>query len=160
ELGVMSSDGNKIEQLRRRARAWRRAVSRPEALRHGGRLRRWFMRNTQVVMLVARWEVVDRLQLHAQALTYDSLLAMVPLLAVVFAVVGSFAGFAGLRGQLENWVIDNLAGSPEVQAAVANHIHGFVGNIEAGSMSAISVVMLLFSVMSLLGHIETSFNQI
>jgi membrane protein len=148
-----------ILQFRQRASAWLNDARTREATARS-RMHRFLAKNLQVVLLVSRWEVVQRLQLHAQSLTYDTLLALVPLLAVVFAVVSAFGGLQDLRQNIEELVIRNLSGSPDVQAQVGEYLHRFLGNVRTGSFSAISVVILIFSVMSLLGHIEFAFNSI
>ena len=51
------------------------------------RFQRMVQRYVRVFFLVARWDVLKQLKLHAQALTYDTLLAIVPLLAVIFSIV-------------------------------------------------------------------------
>ena len=123
-------------------------------------LKRWLTSSGRVSVLVARWDVYDRVKLHAQALTYDTLLALVPLLAVTMAVVNGFGGMGQLAVQLQELVLSNISGSPEVQKAMAGPVREFVENIAAGHMGAVSVLLLVFSVLSLLGHIESAFNVI
>jgi len=139
-------------------RAWIHRVQTQQPT--GGAVRRFAAKNLQAVLLVARWEMIDRVQLHAQALTYDTLLAIVPLMAVAFAAVAGFGGLDDVRDRLINAVIANVSGSSEVQGAVVDYLHRFLANVRTSSFSAVSVVLLIWSVMSLLGHIESSFNII
>src|SRR4051794_15526675 len=93
-------------------RSWQhylRGLSQP--LGEMSRMQRLLARNLRVLFLVARWDVYDRLKLHAQALTYDTLLAIVPLLAVMMAVVKGFGAMNADR--LQALVMENLAGSPD-----------------------------------------------
>lgn len=124
------------------------------------RMQRMLARYLRVVFLVFRWDVYIRLQLHAKALTYDTLLALVPLLAVLFAVFKGFGGLDKIAPRLQELVVRNLAGSPEVEQAVGAHIERFVSNVHAGGIGAVSIVILVWSVLSLLGYIEDSFNAI
>ncbi len=143
-----------------RIRRWAEAVQEREQV--GGpkaRLKRFVAKTIQVVVMVARLEVISRLQLHAQALTYDTMLAIVPLLAVIFAAIAGFGGLEEMRASLEDFIISNLVGTG-AQAEVAAHIHDFVANIRTGTFSAVSIVILIFSVMSLLGHIESAINVV
>lgn len=123
-------------------------------------LKRWLTSSGRVSVLVVRWEVYERVKLHAQALTYDTLLALVPLLAVTMAVVNGFGGMGQLPTQLQELVLSNISGAPEVRRAMAGPVHEFVENIAAGHMGVVSVLLLVFSVLSLLGHIESAFNVI
>ena len=125
-----------------------------------GRAQRLLARQIRVVFLVARWEVFDRLKLHAQALTYDTLLALVPFVAVTLAVIKGFGGMDRVADALEDFILSNLAGSPDMQRLVGAPLHSFVVNIQTGSMGAISIFLLILSVLSLLGHIEFAFNTI
>lgn len=125
-----------------------------------GHLRRVAAQHVQVVLLVMRWEVYDRLKLHAKALTYDTMLAIVPLLAVALSVVQGFGGFKGLGLELQDWLVENLTGAPAVKEAVAEQLGGFIANVQSGQLGAIPIIILIWSVLGLLGHIETSFNTI
>lgn len=122
--------------------------------------RRSLARYVRVALLVARWDVISRLKLHAQALTYDTLLALVPLLAVVFAIFKGFGGMEQVRARVESMIVSNLAGAPQVQEMVSGYLHSFVDNVQGSQIGAVSIVLLVFSVMSLLGHIEFAFNTI
>ncbi|HET6347090.1 MAG TPA: YhjD/YihY/BrkB family envelope integrity protein, partial [Myxococcota bacterium] len=139
-------------------RRYARGLYRP--MEETSRTQRLVARHLRVVFMVARWDVYDRLKLHAQALTYDTLLAIVPLLAVMMAVVKGFGGMPQVADRVQALVVDNLAGSPDVQAVVAGHIHEFMGNIQTGGMGAVSILLLILSLLSLLGHIEFAFNAI
>ncbi|MEC9465729.1 MAG: YhjD/YihY/BrkB family envelope integrity protein [Myxococcota bacterium] len=117
-------------------------------------------RNIRVLLNVARLDALKKLQLHAQALTYVTLLALVPLLAVLFAVFNALGGFDDVRGRIENFIFDHLSASAELREAIIEPLYGFVENIHAGQLGAISVAILIFSVLSLLGHIEFAVNSI
>ena len=117
-------------------------------------------RNIRIFLNVARLDALKKLQLHAQALTYDTLLALVPLLAVLFAVFNALGGFDDVRERIQDFIFDHLSASPELRQAIIEPIYGFVENIHAGQLGTISVVILIFSVLSLLGHIEFAVNSI
>ena len=117
-------------------------------------------RNIRVFLNVARLDALKQLQLHAQALTYDTLLALVPLLAVLFSVFNALGGFSDVREKIQAFIFDQLSASPELRQSIMEPIYGFVENIHAGQLGAISVAILIFSVLSLLGHIEFAVNSI
>src|SRR4051812_12750045 len=87
------------------------------------RRRRLLAKSLQVLLMVARWDVIQRLQLHAQALTYDTLLAIVPTIALIFGIVGVIGGMNELKDRLEQFVLGNISGTPEMQASIAVYIH-------------------------------------
>jgi len=154
------SAGDRLRAPLRELHVWARGRAQSPAKSFPERLARFAAKFVQLVPLVARLEVVKQLQLHAQALTYDTLLALVPLFVVITAFITGFGGMDDVRDRLETLLIGNLSGSEDVQAAIAEHVHRFVGNIRTGSLGVIPILLLVWSVLSLLGHIEGSFNTI
>src|SRR5690349_6328960 len=84
-------------------------------------LQRLAANNVRVLFLVVRWDVYDRLKLHAKALTYDTLLAIVLLVAVIMVVVKGFGGMEHVADKVQSFIVANLAGSLEMQHAVADY---------------------------------------
>ena len=124
------------------------------------RMHRIFARNLRILWMLARLDILKQLRLHAEALTYVTLLALVPLLVLFFSIIGNLGGFGDVQQKLQNLILDHLAGSPEVRSQVAEPILSMVSGIDAGHMGAISVIILVLSVLSLLGHIEFAVNSI
>jgi membrane protein len=142
------------------ARTTTKALIDHDPLTEMSRARRWLGRYVRVIFLTARWQVYDNIKLHAQALTYDTLLALVPLLAVVFAIFKGFGATEDIGQKIQAKIMENVAGTPELQAMVQQYIGKFIGNISAGQIGAVSIILLVYSVLSLLGHIEIAFNAI
>jgi len=124
------------------------------------RAQRLAVRNIRVVFLVARWEVLRSLKLHAQALTYATMLSLVPALAVVFAILKGFGATAGITDRLQGFLIGNISSTPQLQQKLGGYIETFVGNVDAGHIGIPSIIILIWSVLMLLGHIEASFNDV
>lgn len=94
----------------------------------------------------------------AASLTYTTLLAIVPFLAVIFSVFKAVGGLEGLQRKIEPFILQNLAiGSQDM---VRGQIHNFVTNINAGAIGAIGGVVLFVTVISTMMRIERSFNEI
>ncbi|GAA3542963.1 virulence factor BrkB family protein [Zobellella aerophila] len=98
----------------------------------------------------------DRLTVTAGYLAYITLLSLVPLVSVVFAMMSAFPMFAELRDSLQNFVFANFV--PTAGEVVKQHIQGFVDN--ATGMTAIGVTALAVTAMMLISTIEQSFNHI
>jgi membrane protein len=92
----------------------------------------------------------------ASSLTYTTLLSLVPLLAIAFAIFAAFPAFEGARAQLEAIVFENLV--PGVGGDIQAHLTGFLEN--AGQLGTVGVVGLGLSAVLLLGTIEATFNRI
>ena len=109
----------------------------------------------------------DRCTLRATALTLYSLLAIVPLLAISFAIARGFNLQDTLLASLENTLLKRFDGNSELTESVtmvfsyvteaAQHT---LENTKFGAMAGIGVLILLWTVIKLLGNIEISFNDI
>lgn len=98
----------------------------------------------------------DRCMQTAGALAYTSVFALVPLTAAVLGILAAFPGFAGWREQITAWVFENFV--PAAGSTVQGYITQFADN--ASKATAIGVLVLLFSSISLMMSIEDAFNRI
>lgn len=98
----------------------------------------------------------DRCLQAAAALTYTTLLALVPLAAVGFAIFSAFPRFASMRGQVEDFVFENFA--PHAGDTIRTYLTTFLGNTQG--LTSLGVVFLLISAVLLLSTIENTFNGI
>lgn len=98
----------------------------------------------------------DRSFESAAALSYTSLLALVPLMAVMLGVISAFPVFDRWADELESYIFANFV--PAAGDAVREHLHEFVdrtaGLTGAGTLFLIATAILLMST------IERSLNRI
>jgi membrane protein len=121
-------------------------------------VRAFLVKQLEVFILTARSVVQEELTLRAAALTYNTLLSIVPLLAVGFALFKAFGGLQKIEGPLRQFVIENLAvGRAQDVGQWLDHA---VRNISAGAIAGVGVLMLFYSAMGLLTNIEGSINHI
>jgi membrane protein len=100
----------------------------------------------------------DQLEMRANALTYRTLLSLVPLLAVVFSLFAAFGGLKASEDALRRMLAENLAPGPA--EAAMQHLREFAGRTSAGAVGGIGVVFLFMTVVSLLSSIEQSMNAL
>jgi len=98
----------------------------------------------------------DDALLMAAALSYTSLLSVVPLLTIGLAILAAFPAFEAARIQLQLSLVQTLA--PEVGQQVRQVITGFIGN--AGNLTAIGILSLVVTAVLLLIAIEDALNRI
>jgi membrane protein len=119
-------------------------------------LTRWrvfWLRQAQVFWLVIRDFNADNCMLRASALTYTTLLSIVPLLALMFSLLKGF----GAQNVLEPFLLNNLGiGSQDAVAEIFRYIE----NTQFGRLGAIGLIVLVLTVLALLSNIEKSFNHI
>ncbi|MFD1007535.1 MULTISPECIES: virulence factor BrkB family protein [Oceanisphaera] len=98
----------------------------------------------------------DRLKVTAGYLAYITLLSLVPMLAVIFAMMSAFPMFAELRETIQHFVFANFV--PAAGDVVQEKIQSFVDN--ASKTTAVGVVALAFTAMLLISAIDQNFNYI
>ena len=100
----------------------------------------------------------ERLRMQAAALTYVTLLSLVPALAVIFSLFTAFGGLEELGERLQTFVLQSLA--VQNQGPVEEYLDRFLESANAGQLGVIGTVFLFFAVIALLSDIERSFNDI
>jgi membrane protein len=105
---------------------------------------------------VWRHFIDDRCQRNAAALAYTTLLALVPLAAVVFSALSMFPVFEEWALTLEEFVYKNLV--PAAGDVIKEHLQRFTEH--TGKLTAIGAVFLVVGAVLLLFTIEETFNEI
>ncbi|WP_018108580.1 YihY/virulence factor BrkB family protein [Bacteroides propionicifaciens] len=98
----------------------------------------------------------DRIGSKASALTYSTILAIVPILAILFAIAKGF----GFDSILENQLMHSFHGQPETATAILDFVNSYLKQTKGGVFIGVGLAMLLWTVVSLLNNIEQTFNQI
>jgi len=118
--------------------------------------RSFLIKQVRIVVLAARGFMNDKVQLRASALTFYSLLSIIPVAAIAFAIAKGF----GLDQNLEALVVKELQTQPEVLNWLLNQTRTALQETKGGYIAGVGVIILFWSVMSLLDQIESSFNHI
>jgi len=92
----------------------------------------------------------------AASLSYTSLLALVPLIAIVFAVLAAVPALEGFRTELQQFMFANLM--PESGDTFAEYFQGFLAN--AGKMTGFGIVGLALTAIMLINTIFAAMNLI
>ena len=110
----------------------------------------------RIFLLAARGFNNDKVQLRASALTFYSLLSVIPIAAIVFAIAKGF----GLDQTLQDLIIKKSQSEQEVLLWLLKNARIAIEKTSGGYIAGIGIIILFWSVMSLLNHIESSFNHI
>lgn len=92
----------------------------------------------------------------AGALSYTTLVSLVPLTVAVFAMFSVFPVFQPARDTLVNFVFNNFV--PSAGEAVQETMLGFAAN--ASKLTGISILVMLFSALAMMISIEDRLNRI
>lgn len=120
-----------------------------------GPLRRAVANTVKVVVIAIRTFIDDKVMTRAAALTYSTLFAIVPILALIFAIARGF-GFENIVVSLfENGLIGE-----NFKDTLMNFINQYLQYASSGYFVGIGLLFLLFSVYSLADGIEANLNSI
>lgn len=97
-----------------------------------------------------------RLVASASALTYSTLLAIVPVFAVVFAIARGF----GYSKYIEVWFRDVLSSQPQVAETIIGFVNSYLVHTKSGIFLGIGLLLMLWTVIMLLSNAEQAFNNI
>ena len=100
--------------------------------------------------------IEDRVMNKAAALTYSTLLATVPILAVLFAIARGF-GFSNL---MEQQIHQGLGGDTETTRTIIKFVESYLAETKGGIFIGVGLVMLFATVLNLINNIEITFNRI
>lgn len=114
---------------------------------------RWLLKGSQILAVSFKDFMADRCLLQASALSFTTILSLVPFLALAFAVLKGF----GVQNRLEPFLLQQVAAGSE-QAVVK--IIQYINNTKVATLGAAGLVSLVMTVISLFDSIEDAFNDI
>ena len=112
-----------------------------------------FLGPLKVAYLALRNSYADRLPFQANALTFITLLGLVPALAISF----SLAKGLGFADALNNLLINEYTAS---QAKVLSYIISYVQQTKVGTLGMVGLALLIFTLLLTLSSVEETFNRI
>jgi membrane protein len=121
---------------------------------HG--VRALWIRAARIAVLSARVLIRTQFQQKASALTYFTLLSIVPVAALIFGIAKGF----GVEALLERQLLDNLQGQQEAVGRIIEFAHAMIESTRGGLVAGIGIAALLWTVIKMLGNIEDAFNAI
>lgn len=92
----------------------------------------------------------------ATNLTYSTLLAFVPIMAVVFAIARGF----GYSMYIEDWFRNSLSSQPDAANTIIGFVNSYLVHTKKGLFLGIGLVFMLWTVLMLISNIEMAFNDI
>ena len=116
----------------------------------------FLLKQLRVLALAVRGYNEDSCKFRASALTFYSLLSIVPVIAMMFGVAKGF----GLEKRVETEILQRFKGQEEVAQKIVTFANSLLENARGGLIAGVGVLILFWSVMGVLGNIEHSFNEI
>ena len=119
-------------------------------------IKAFFIKQLRIALLALRGFNEDKCALRASALTFYSLLSIVPVLAMVFGIAKGF----GFEKLLKKEILEKLAAQQDVVIRITDFAHNLLENTKGGLIAGIGVAVLFWTAIKLLGNIESSLNDI
>ena len=120
------------------------------------RSKSFFLRQLRIIVLAIRGFDEDKCAFRASALTFYSLLSVVPVIAMMFGVAKGF----GLEKRVETEILTRMQGQDEVAKKIIDFANSLLENASGGFIAGIGVAFLFWTIIKVLGNIEHSFNDI
>lgn len=108
------------------------------------------------VVLAIRFFTAKRVLQKASALTYSTLLAIVPISAVVFAIARGF----GYNKYIEIWFRNAFESQPQVAEVIIGFVNSYLVHTKSGVFLGIGLIFMLYTVLMLVSNVEDAFNEI
>ncbi len=119
----------------------------------------WFLlRQLQVILLVIKGMREDQVFVRSNALSFVTLLSIVPFLAVIFSIFQALGGLDALRESVRSFVYQNLAVGSD--SRLVTWLDGLIAKFHGGAVGGIGVLVLLWASARLLVATEAAFDGI
>ena len=110
----------------------------------------------KTLFLTVKFITAERVIAKAAALTYNTLLAIVPVLAVVFAIARGF----GYNKYIEVWFREALASQPQAAEVIVGWVNSYLVHTKSGIFLGVGLLFMLYTLIMLVSNIEQTFNDI
>jgi membrane protein len=115
-----------------------------------------FIKALKISVLSAQGFTRDFCALRASALSLYSLLSIVPVIALLFGIAKGF----GFEKMLERWIVEQAPEKESLIFQLISFARNLLDNTKGEVVAGIGVIVLFWTIISLIGNIEESFNAI
>ena len=119
----------------------------------------FFIKQLRIFLLTLRGFDEDKCLLRASSLTFYSLLSIVPVMAMLFGIAKGFGYEKLLQDKIREFASD-IPGQKEVLTKIIEYAQTLLESTRGDVMTGVGLILLFWSVIKVLGHIEASLNDI
>ncbi|PID92868.1 MAG: ribonuclease BN [Bacteroidetes bacterium] len=116
----------------------------------------FFVRQARIYILAFKGFFEDLAAVRAASLTYFTMLSLVPVFAIAFAIARNF----GFEEMLHRFLTNNMSEQEALMKWVTGLVNDLLKETREGVIAGIGGVLLFWSVVQVLNNIEASFNDI
>ena len=119
--------------------------------------RQWpVVRALRIVLIAVRRSLENSVQVRASALTYYTLMSIVPVVALAFGMARGF----GIEESLQRLIREQLAEQPLLVEKITGFADRLLARTGKGVVAGVGVALLFWTVVKVFSNIERSFNAI
>lgn len=115
-----------------------------------------FIKYVKVLIITVKTFTQQKIGPRAAALSFLSVMAVVPFLAIVFGVTGGL----GLSDKLKEFMYANFSGNEQVIDMVMSFAWNIIDTAQSGWMGFFSALLFLWIVIRLMMNVESAFNNV
>jgi membrane protein len=120
------------------------------------RSKSFVIRLIRIIVLAVRGFDENKCVFRASALTFYTLLSIVPIIALMFGIAKGF----GLQKQVEEELLVKMEGQKEVVTKIIDFANSLLASASGGVIAGIGVAFLFWTIIRVLSNVENSFNDI
>jgi membrane protein len=126
------------------------------SLKNYSRPKSFLIRQLRTVALAVRGFDEDKCKFRASALTFYTLLSIVPVFAMMFGIAKGF----GIEKRVEAQLMAKMKGQEEVFKQIIGFANSLLENTKGGLIAGVGIIFLFWAIIKVLSNIENSFNEI
>ena len=115
-----------------------------------------FIKYVKVAIITAKTYAQQKIGPQAVALSYFSVMALVPFLAIVFGVTGGL----GLDGVLKEYLYANFSSSQATIDQILSFSQNIIDTAQSGWMGFLNAMLFLWIIFRLMSGVESAFNNV
>lgn len=115
-----------------------------------------FIKYVKVAIITAKTYAQQKIGPQAVALSYLSVMALVPFLAIVFAITGGL----GVDGLLKEFMYDNFSSNQGAIDTVLSFSQNIIDTARSGWMGFFNAFLFLWIIYRLMAGVESAFNNV
>ncbi len=116
----------------------------------------YWIRQVRIIYMVIKGIRRDNIYIKASALTYFTILSVIPLVALAFGIAKGF----GLQDELRAQIIMQFHNQEQVMAWILDFANNMLEEASGGWIAGVGIALLFYTVGQLLNYVETTINSI
>lgn len=116
----------------------------------------WSVKALKIINLSVRSFLDRDLQMRSCALTYNTVLAVVPALAMLFAIARGF----GFQNIVQSQLFRYFPAQQQALETALSYVENYLAQASQGAFIGIGLVFLLWTLISLMSNVEDTFNHV